>query len=207
MNICAPGMKIDFFFLNVMFEPEYFSCRLFYNSSWKGILIRKDWTTDWQNEWHRVSDRTAGTYEDAERRRAGREGCQKLQKAEARVSHIQVVVCSALFTAELLQSPPLHTSPRMLHQRSEKCLTEAKKLKVESLGAVLQLHQLQFPWLTFSLTGKQRWDVKCVFWHCSRTDYKAALHTCHVDYISLYKSSLICKRKLQWETLTLLYGI
>lgn len=94
-----------------------------------------------------MSDRTAGTYEDAERWQAGREGCQKLQKAEARVSHIQVVVCSALFTAELLQSPPLHTSPRMLHQRSQKCLTEAKELKVESLGAVLQLHQqqLSFP--------------------------------------------------------------
>lgn len=42
------------------------------------------------------------TYEEAERRRAGREGCEKLQNAEAPVSHVQVVVRGALFAAELL---------------------------------------------------------------------------------------------------------
>lgn len=94
----------------------------------------------------KLSERTAGTltYEEAERRRAGWEGCEKLQNAETQVSHVQVVVCGALFTAELLQSPPLHTVPRMLHQRSEKCLTDRQKSEVKSLGAVLQLIQQQW---------------------------------------------------------------
>lgn len=81
------------------------------------------------------------TYKEAERRQAGWEGCEKLQQAEARVSHIEVVVCGALFTAELLQSPPLHTIACMLHQRPEKSLTERQKLKGKLLGAVLHLCQ------------------------------------------------------------------
>lgn len=78
-----------------------------------------------------LADIATGTYEDAERRRAGWERCEKLQNAEAWVSHIQVVVCSSLFTAELLQSPPLHTIRRMLQQRSEKRLTDRQKLTVK----------------------------------------------------------------------------
>lgn len=58
------------------------------------------------------------TYEEAEGRQAGWKSSEKLQSAEARVSHIQIVICGALFAAELLQSPPLHTVPCMLHERS-----------------------------------------------------------------------------------------
>lgn len=60
----------------------------------------------------------AGTYEDAERRGAGWKGCEKLQNAETWISHIEVVVSSALLTAELLQSPPLCNIRRMLCQHS-----------------------------------------------------------------------------------------
>lgn len=74
-----------------------------------------------------------GTYEEAERRRAGWKGFEKLQNAEAWFSHIDVVVSSALLTAELLQSPPLYTIRRMLCQRSQERLTEGQKGKVKSL--------------------------------------------------------------------------
>lgn len=87
------------------------------------------------------------TYKEAERRWAGWEGCKKLQNAEARVSHIQVVVCSTLFTAELLQSPPLHAVPCMLHQSSQKRLTETQKSDALSPEAVLHLRQPQLSWL------------------------------------------------------------
>lgn len=73
-----------------------------------------------------------GTYEDAEWRRAGWKGCEKLQYAETWFSHIEVVVSSALLTAELLQSPPLCTIRRMLCQRSHERLTERQKVKVKS---------------------------------------------------------------------------
>lgn len=79
-----------------------------------------------------LSDIKTGTYEDAERRRAGWKGCKKLQNAETWFSHIEVVVSSALLTAELLQSPPLYTICRMLCQRSHERLTEGQKVKVKS---------------------------------------------------------------------------
>lgn len=73
-----------------------------------------------------------GTYEDAEWRRAGWKGCEKLQNAEIWLSDVEAVVSSALLTAELLQSPPLCTICRMLNQRSHKCLREGQKAKVKS---------------------------------------------------------------------------
>ncbi|TNN89031.1 hypothetical protein EYF80_000910 [Liparis tanakae] len=109
---------------------------------------------------------TAGTltYEEAERRRAGWEGCEKLRDAEAGVSHVQVVVCAALSAAELLQSPLLHAVRRMLHQRSHKRLAETGKrnvylmvplvLKAQSVEHVLHLsgfvwaeHIKRIPWM------------------------------------------------------------
>lgn len=79
-----------------------------------------------------LSDIKTGTYEDAERRRAGWKGCKKLQNAETWFSHIEVIVSSALLTAELLQSPPLYTICRMLCQHSHERLTEGQKVKVKS---------------------------------------------------------------------------
>lgn len=73
-----------------------------------------------------------GTYEDAERRRAGWKGCEELQNGETWFPHIEVVVSSALLTAELLQSSPLCTIRCMLCQRSHKRLTEGRKVKVKS---------------------------------------------------------------------------
>lgn len=83
----------------------------------------------WEFWYLSLNERTAVilTYEEAERRRAGWEGCEELQNAETLVSHIQVVICGALFTAELLHSPPLHTVPCMLHQCSQKCLPEKER--------------------------------------------------------------------------------
>lgn len=100
----------------VLMQPNYYGLTEFW------YLSLPDW----------LSETTAGilTYEEAEWRRAGWEGCEKLQNAEAWVSHIQVVICGALFTAELLQSPPLHTVPCMLHQRSQKCLPGEEREKV-----------------------------------------------------------------------------
>lgn len=83
------------------------------------------------NSWRKGGIK-AGTYEDAERRRAGWKGCEKLQNAEALFSQVQVIVSGALLTAELLQSPLLHTIHCMLHQRSQKCLTEGQKVTVKS---------------------------------------------------------------------------
>lgn len=80
-----------------------------------------------------------GTYEDAERRRAGWKGCEKLQNAEIWFSHVEVVVSSALLTAELLQSPPLCTIGRMLNQRSQERLREGQKAKVKSMNCSANL--------------------------------------------------------------------
>lgn len=92
------------------------------------------------NVWRTGGIKT-GTYEDAERRRAGRKGIEKFQNAEALFSQVRVVVSGALLTAELLQSPLLHTIDCMLHQRSQKCLTEGQKVTVKSpdCSAALQL--------------------------------------------------------------------
>lgn len=92
---------------------------------------------------HLVCEQTAVlTYEEAERGRAGREGGEELQNAEARVSYVQVVVGSALFAAELLQSPPLRSICCVLHQRSQKSL-ETQGSDVRSLGAVLSSQLVQ----------------------------------------------------------------
>lgn len=91
---------------------------------------------------HFVCEQTAVlTYEEAERGRAGREGGEELQNTEARISYVQVVVGSALFAAELLQSPPLRSVCCVLHQRSQKSL-QTQESGVRSLGAARSLRQL-----------------------------------------------------------------
>lgn len=83
------------------------------------------------NGWRKGGIKTS-TYEDAERRRAGRKGIEKFQNAEALFSQVRVIVSGALLTAELLHSPLLHTIYCMFHQRSQKCLTEGQKVTVKS---------------------------------------------------------------------------
>lgn len=72
-----------------------------------------------QADWERLP----GTYEEAEGGRAGREGHEELQDAEAGVPQVGVVVGGALLAAQLLESPPLPAVGRVLHQRPQKRLT------------------------------------------------------------------------------------
>lgn len=118
------------------------------------------------------------TYEEAERRRAGWECCEKLQHAEALVSHVQVVVCGSLFTAELLQSPPLHTVPCMLHQCSEQSLTQGQKADLKPLEAALHL-RTTFTFSDFSIHKFKKKRHLIHFYHCSRTNFNATLNKGH----------------------------
>ena len=124
------------------------------------------------------------TYEEAERRRAGWERCEKLQDAEALVSDVQVVVCGALFTAELLQSPPLHTVPCMLHERSEQSLTRGQKTDLKPLEAALH-HRTTFSFSDWSIHNFKKKSHLKHFHHCSRTAFNATLNTGHIKCKSL----------------------
>ena len=117
-----------------------------FNPCFLHIQIISELKTYWESEFAKKQNKKKKTgsltYEEAERRRAGWEGCEKLQNAEAGLSHVQVVVRGTLFTAQLLQPPPLSTVRCILHQRSQECLTEIQESDVASLEAALTF---QFP--------------------------------------------------------------